>query len=94
MWRGSVLSNYCICREISLFHNIYGSTEFEGAYGECGDILGQSLRVDSNTMDDTNSSGYYVSQFTIPVSSDTAGKIDRLLNARMMMVLRLHQWDK
>ena len=67
VWQGSVFN--CTSHEISLFHNVYGSTE--GAYGECGDIVGRSLRV---TTDCNNATGYYVSQLTIPVSSDTAEK--------------------
>ena len=45
-WRGSVLN--CISQEIALFHANYESTE--GAYGECGDIVGQSVRSDINAM--------------------------------------------
>ena len=75
VWQGSAFN--CTSREISLFHSGYETTE--GAYGECGDIVGRSFRVESyvNTTDDSNSTGeyyYYVSQLTIPVSSDTAGK--------------------
>ena len=57
MWQGSAFN--CTSREISLFHNVYGF--IEGAYGECGDIVGRSLRVNINTTDDKNSTGYYVS---------------------------------
>ena len=67
VWQGSVFN--CTSREISLFHNVYGS--IEGAYGECGDIVGQSL---ISTTDDSNTTGYYVSQLIVPVSSGTAGK--------------------
>ena len=70
MWRGSAFN--CTSREINLFHSDYETTE--GAHGECGDIVGQGLRVDVNKTDDNNSTGYYVSQLTIPVSQGTAGK--------------------
>ena len=70
VWQGSVFN--CISREINLFHSDYETTE--GAHGECGDIVGQSLRTNINTTDGNNSTGYYVSQLTIPVSQGTAGK--------------------
>ena len=67
MWQGSAFN--CTSHEISLFHSDYGTTE--GAYGECGDIVGQSLRVNINTTDST---GYFISQLTVSVSSNTAVK--------------------
>ena len=66
VWRGSVFN--CTSQEISLFHNKYES----GAFGQCGDITGQSLKV--NTTDGNNSIGYFVSQLSVPAGSNTAGK--------------------
>ena len=57
---------------MSLFHCDYKTRG--GAYGECGDIVGRSFRVNINTMDGNNSTEYYVSQLIVPVSSATAGK--------------------
>ena len=65
VWLGSAFN--CISREISLFHSNYESTR--GAYGECGDIEGQGLRV----VNDTNNQ-VHVSQLRVPIRSDTAGK--------------------
>ena len=65
VWQGSTFN--CTSREISLFHSNYETTE--GSYGECGDIVGQSLRVDVNTTNYNNSAGYYVSQLTVPMIS-------------------------
>ena len=66
MWSGSVFN--CRNHEISLFHNEYES----GAFGECGDITGQGLKV--NITDGNNSIGYFVSQLSVPAGSNTAGK--------------------
>ena len=49
----------CVNHEISLFHADYESTE--GAYGECGDIVGQSVRSDINT---TNGNSTTVLHYT------------------------------
>ena len=72
VWSGSVFDNYCISCEISLFHRNFDSTE--GSFGECGEIMGRSLRVNINETDGFNSVGYLVSQVNVPVSSNTAGK--------------------
>ena len=76
VWQGSAFK--CTSHEISLFHDDYASTQ--GTYGKCGDIVGWSLReVNVNITDDLNSTGpayyYYISELTVPVSSDIAGKI-------------------
>ena len=70
VWQGSAFN--CTSREISLFHTDDATTE--GAHGECGDIVGWNLRININTTDDNNSTGYYASQLTVPLSSDTIGK--------------------
>ena len=69
VWTGSAFN--CTSRQISLFHSRYGSTE--GTYGECDDIVGQSVRVNANPIDN-HSAGYYVSQLTVPIRSDIAGR--------------------
>ena len=68
VWQGSVFN--CTNHEISLFHSLYETTE--GAYGECDDIVGQSVRNTTNS--DNNSTTYYVSQLTVPISSGTEGR--------------------
>ena len=65
MWLGSAFN--CTSHEISLFHSVYESTR--GAYGECGDIVGQSLPVINNT-----NNRFYVSQLRVPIRPDTTGK--------------------
>ena len=49
-----VLNFKCTSHEISLFHDDYESTN--GAYGACGDTVGQSVRVNFNTMNGNNQS--------------------------------------
>ena len=71
VWSGNVFDNYCTSREISLFHGDFDSTE--GSFGECGEIVARSVRVNNKT-DGNNSVGYFVSQVSFPVSSNTAGK--------------------
>ena len=66
VWTGSAFS--CIGHEINLLHIQYES--IEGAYGDCDDIVGRNV----NTTDGNISTGYYISQLTAPISSDTAGK--------------------
>ena len=69
VWRGSDFS--CFSQDISLFHADYDST---GAYGECSDIVGQSVRSDINTMNDNSTSvSYYTSQLTVLINSGTVG---------------------
>ena len=71
VWRGSVL--HCTGQEISLFHADYESTE--GAYGECGAIVGQSVRSDVNTMNDNSTTAsHYISRLIVPISSGTVGR--------------------
>ena len=65
MWLVSAFN--CISHEISLFHSEYESTT--GAYGDCADIVGQSVQVINNTYN-----RYYVSQLRVSVRPDTAGK--------------------
>ena len=74
VWTGTAFN--CGNHEISLFHGDYKSTK--GAHGECGDITGQSIRVDANTMDGNNSiaTEYYVSQLIVNISSGANGTID------------------
>ena len=72
VWRGSVFDDYCISDEISLFHGNFDSTE--GSFGACGEIMGRSLSASINETDGFNSVGYFVSQVSVPVSSNTAGK--------------------
>ena len=71
VWRGSDFS--CISQDISLFHADYEST---GAYGECGDILGQSVRsdVDVNTTNNSTTVSHYISRLTVPIKSGTVGR--------------------
>ena len=69
VWTGTVFNCTANNREISLFHDRYESTE--GAYGVCGDIVGRSI----NTTNGNISTEYYVSRLTVPISSDTAGKV-------------------
>ena len=71
-WTGSAFN--CTSQEISLFHIDYESTE--GAYGDCGGIVGQSVRSDVNTTNGDNSTAitHYVSQLTVPINSGTIGK--------------------
>ena len=69
-WTGSIFN--CTNHEISLFHADYESTE--GAYAECSDIVGQSVRSDINTMNDNSTSvSHYTSQLTVPINSGTVG---------------------
>ena len=73
VWRGSLFDNYCTSLEISLFHSNFDSTD--GSSGECGEIMGRSVRVNiTETGRNNNSIGYFVSQISVPVSSNTAGK--------------------
>ena len=70
VWTGSAFN--CTSREISLFHSDYGSTAEGMAYGECGNIQGQSVKtINGNT---TSSERGYVSQLIIRVRLDTFGK--------------------
>ena len=70
-WTGNIFN--CANHEISLFHADYGFTE--GAYGECGDIVGYSVRIDMNTMNDNSTSvSHYTSRLTVPVNSGTVGR--------------------
>ena len=68
VWTGSAFN--CTNREISLFHSEYGNTE--GAYGECGNIHGQSVKTINSNI--SSSVKGYVSQLTVRVRSDTIGK--------------------
>ena len=72
-WRGSVLN--CISQEIALFHANYESTE--GAYGECGDIVGQSVRsisdINAVNGNSTTVTTLYISRLTVPINSGTMG---------------------
>ena len=70
VWTGSAFN--CTNREISLFHSEYGN--IEGAYGECGNIRGQSLIVKSINSNISFSVRGYVSQLTVRIRSDTIGK--------------------
>ena len=71
VWEGNVFN--CINQEISLFHADYGATE--GAYGECGDIVGQSVRSGDNTTNDNSTIVIlYTSRLTVPVNSGTVGR--------------------
>ena len=73
VWRGSVLN--CISQEIALFHADYESTE--GAYGECGDIVGQSVRsisdINAVNGNSTTVTTLYISRLTVPINSGTMG---------------------
>ena len=71
-WDGSLFDTYCTSHEISLFHTNFDSTE--GSIGECGEIMARSVRVNINETGRNNSIGYFVSQVSIPVSSNTSGK--------------------
>ena len=86
VWTGNTFN--CTSREISLLHWRYESTE--GAYGECGDIMGHSLRVNI-TMDSSNPIEYYVSQVTFPVTSNTAGRIIECLHDSGAIVVSVGQ---
>ena len=73
VWRGSVLN--CISQEISLFHADYQSAE--GAYGECGAIVGQSVRsnVNTSTMNSNSTTvTLYTSRLIVPINSGTFGR--------------------
>ena len=70
-WTGNIFN--CANHEISLFHDDYESTE--GAYAECSDIVGQSVRSDINTTNDNSTSvSHYTSQLTVPINSGTVGR--------------------
>ena len=70
-WTGNIFN--CVNHELSLFHADYESTE--GAYAECSDIVGHSVRIDINTTNDNSISVsyYYTSQLTVPINSGTVG---------------------
>lgn len=70
VWTGSAFN--CTSREISLFHSDYGSTAEGTAYGECGNIWGQSVKTINGNV--TSSERGYVSQLIIRVRLDTFGK--------------------
>ena len=71
VWRGSVFDTSCTNREISLFRKNFDSTD--GIFGECGEIVGRIVR-DNIKFNGNNSVGYFVSQVSVPVSSNTSGK--------------------
>ena len=69
-WTGNIFN--CTNHEISLFHADYESTE--GAYAECSDIVGHSVRSDINTTNDNSTSvSHYTSQLIVPINSGTVG---------------------
>ena len=69
-WTGNIFN--CVNHEISLFHADYQSTE--GAYAECSDIIGKSVRSDINTTKDNSTSvSHYTSRLTVPINSGTMG---------------------
>ena len=70
VWTGSAFN--CTNREISLFHSNYGSTAEGMAYGECGNIQGQSVKTINGNA--TSSERGYVSQLIIRVRLNTFGK--------------------
>ena len=70
-WTGNIFN--CANHEISLFHDDYESTE--GAYAECSDIVGHSVRSDINTTNDNSTSvSHYTSRLTVPINSGTIGR--------------------
>ena len=70
VWEGTAFN--CTSHEISLLHSTYEPNE--GAYGDCGDITGKILRVNTNTVDSDNSTECYISQLIVPNSVDVAEK--------------------
>ena len=70
MWQGSDVFN-CTSREISLFHSDYESTE--GVHGECGDIVGQSVKTVTVDVNNSPIMGY-VSQLTVTIRPNIIGK--------------------
>ena len=75
VWRGSAFS--CINQEIALFHADYESAQSEGTHGECGDIIGKSIRSDVNITNDNSYSttvSYYISRLMVPINSGTMGR--------------------
>ena len=68
VWTGNAFT--CTSREISLFHSHYGSSK--GAYGECNDIQGKSVKIIKNN--DSSSDRGYVSQLIVRIRQDTIGK--------------------
>jgi hypothetical protein len=72
VWKGDVIN--CTGQEISLFHDRYATIDSEGAHGECGGISGWSVRNTTITTNGDNSTTYYTSRLTVPISSDTEGK--------------------
>ena len=70
VWTGSAFN--CTSHEISLFHSDYGSTAEGTAYGECGNIWGQSVKTVNGNR--TFSERGYVSQLIIRVRLDEFGK--------------------
>ncbi len=70
VWIGNAF--ICANREISLFHSDYGSPE--GAYGECGNIRGKSIKTIDSIRNISSSVRGYVSQLIVSVRPDTIGK--------------------
>ena len=70
VWQGSEVFN-CTSREISLFHSDYEA--IEGAYGECGDIVGHSVKTVTDDVNNSPSMGY-VSQLTVTIRPSIIGK--------------------
>ena len=68
VWQGSDVFN-CTSREISLFHSDYET--IEGAYGKCGEIVGQSVKT---VTDDVTPSMGYVLQLTVTIRPNIIGK--------------------
>ena len=73
VWMGSAFN--CTSHDIQLFHSDYQSTE--GAHGDCGDIVGHSVRTNIHTTNGVNSTAviHYTSQVTVPINSETMGRI-------------------
>ena len=68
VWIGNAFT--CTNREISLFHSDYRSPN--GAYGECSDIHGKSVKIIENNANSSDRS--YVSQLIVRIRQDTIGK--------------------
>ena len=72
VWMGSAFN--CTSHEISLFHGQHES--IIGIYGECGDIMGQSEYIvnATNVDNSTITAPYYISQLTVPINLNRAGR--------------------
>ena len=68
VWIGNAFT--CTSCEISLFHSDYGSPN--GAYRECSDIQGKSVKTIESNASSSNRS--YISQLIVRIRPDTMGK--------------------